>query len=79
MSYPDETNLDHPYQGRLRFAPLDYAALRGRCAEDFGSDDYKLVLTHIDQLHSSERANLYSNGPTHADVVPMARRIGEAA
>lgn len=65
MSYPDDTNVEHPYQGRLRFAPLDIASLRNRCASDFGSAGYKLVLTHMDQLPLAERADLYSYGPTH--------------
>jgi adenylosuccinate synthase len=68
MSFYDDTNMDHPYQGKLRFAPLDPVALRQRCAKDYGSDDYKLVLTHMDQLPLAERADLYSYGPTHDDL-----------
>jgi hypothetical protein len=68
MSFNDDTNLDHPYQGKLRFAPLDPVALRERCAKDYGSDSYKLVLTHMDQLPLAERADMYSYGPTHNDI-----------
>jgi adenylosuccinate synthase len=32
----DRTNVDHRFQGRLRYALVDVAALRRRIAEDFG-------------------------------------------
>ena len=67
MTYPDDTNLEHPYQGKLRFAPLD-DGLRGRCAKDFGSDRYRLVLTHMDQVPARMKADLYSYGPTYQAV-----------
>jgi adenylosuccinate synthase len=67
LRYYDDTNLDHPFQGRLRFAPLD-DGLRARCAADWGGDDYKLVLTHCDQLEPTIKADLYSYGPTRANV-----------
>lgn len=63
MRFQDDTNLDHPYQGRLRFAPLDYAALRERCAADAGGR-YKLVMTHCDQLDPGYDADLSFFGPT---------------
>ncbi len=62
MSFADDTNLDHAYQGRLRFAPLD-KGLFDRCRRDFGGDGYKLVLTHCDQLKAPNRADLYGHGP----------------
>jgi adenylosuccinate synthase len=68
MNFADETNLDHPYQGRLRFAPLDSDALRTRCMVDYGGDGYKLVLTHCDQLDAPCEANFYTHGPTRNDV-----------
>lgn len=67
MSYEDNTNLIHPWQGRLRFAPLD-SGLRKRCSDDFGGGDYKLVLTHCDQRAPDQLADLYSYGPTRANV-----------
>lgn len=79
MAFEDDTNLDHPYQGRLRFAPLDVAGLRERCSKDFGSDAYRLVLTHMDQLPLVERADLYSYGPTHDDVQLTPSKVKSAA
>ena len=37
LYYPDNTNKDHPYQGGLRFAPLDSDALVKRCLADAGN------------------------------------------
>lgn len=68
LTFADDTNLAHAYQGQLRFAPIDYAALRQRCADDFGSSGYKLVLTHQDQFPSKEACELRTYGPTRADV-----------
>ena len=65
-SYQDDTNLFHQFQGHLRFAPLD-DGLRARCAADAGGD-YRLVLTHCDQLDPLELADLYSYGPTRDNV-----------
>lgn len=68
MSFADDTNMPHNYQGQLRFAPLDSSALRARCAEDFGGDGYRLVLTHCDQLAPAIGADLYSFGARRIDV-----------
>lgn len=68
MSFPDDTNQPHPYQGELRFAPLDPEALYRRCAEDFGGHGFNLVLTHCDQLEPPVRVKLYSYGPTRSHV-----------
>jgi adenylosuccinate synthase len=68
LSYPDATNVEHPYQGGLRFAPLDAGALLKRCADDFGSADFNLVLTHCDQRPAPVDSALRSYGPTRADV-----------
>lgn len=67
LSYADDTNMPHKFQGTLRFAPLD-AGLRARCTLDFGTPDYKLVMTHCDQFDAPITADLYSYGPTRADV-----------
>ena len=69
LSFHDDTNTPHDFQGRLRFAPLDYAALRARCRKDFGSDDYNLVLTHMDQMESKDDADVYGWGPTCESIV----------
>lgn len=66
IAYADDTNIDHPFQGRIRFAKLD-DKLRERCAED-AKCEYKLVLTHCDQEEPRELADLYSYGPTRANV-----------
>jgi adenylosuccinate synthase len=68
LRYEDTTNLPHPWQGTLRFAPLDYSQLMGRCMVDAGGKDYKTVLTHCDQLMPSSTADLYVYGPTRANV-----------
>ena len=66
LSYHDDTNIAHPFQGSIRFAPLD-GGLRDRCAVDAGGE-YKLVLTHCDQFEPNQLADLYSYGPTRANV-----------
>lgn len=68
LSYTDDTNLDHPYQGRLRFAPLDENALVKRINSDCGNETLRLVVTHCDQAPAPCHANLYSHGPTRDDV-----------
>jgi len=67
LHYDDDTNTENRWQGAPRFAPLDADALRERIAKDAGSDPYKLLLTHCDQLPSG-RADFYSSGPTRSDV-----------
>jgi len=79
MSFPDDTNVEHPYQGRLRFAPLDTDELTKRCRDDCGDNDFSLVLTHCDQLAAPCHADLYAYGPTRDHVkvstaaAPVAR------
>lgn len=68
IQHADDTNLPHAYQGQLRFARLDQAALRKRCTDDFGSSDFKLVMTHFDQQPTSMSSEFRSYGPTRADV-----------
>lgn len=65
MVFEDNTNTPHPFQGVLRFAPLD--DVRTRCADDAGMP-FKLVVTHCDQLPSPIKADLYAHGPTRSDV-----------
>lgn len=64
MSFEDETNQPNQFQGKLRFAPLDFGALRSRIKADAGSNEHKLVLTHCDQLEPVGESDLYSDGPT---------------
>lgn len=72
MSFADQTNNENPWQGKLRFAPLDAKALVNRIYKDFGSADCKIALTHCDQLPApmEMRADLYSYGPTRLHVSP---------
>jgi adenylosuccinate synthase len=64
MKFFDDTNLPHPYQGSLRFAPLGTGKLMSRCKEDAKISSFKLVLTHCDQLPPPCAATLYAYGPT---------------
>lgn len=76
MAFDDDTNVEHAYQGKLRFAPLD-TGLSARCAAD-AAGPFNLVLTHCDQLPASGRADCYFEGPTRDDSFvpkPTARRI----
>lgn len=72
LRYEDDTNVPHPWQGLLRFAPLDYVALYERCAADFGAQP-KIVFTHCDQLAPSLAATLHSFGP-HRDAFERVRK-----
>jgi adenylosuccinate synthase len=74
LSYVDDTNIDGPWQGRLRFAPLD-DALKLRIAADAAGVPHELVLTHCDQLTPPTIADLYSSGSTHLDVSQAAETI----
>lgn len=67
LRFDDSTNLEHPWQGTLRFASLDDGLLM-RCKADYGSDKFNLVLTHCDQVTPSLHADIYSFGPTHNDI-----------
>ena len=67
LSYFDDTNIDHPYQGEIRFAPLEPLALEARCSTD-SAGKYNLVVTHCDQELSPIAADFYSHGPTRDDI-----------
>jgi len=75
MSFKDETNVLHKYQGALRFAPL-VAGWQNRCMEDSKGavDGGYLVLTHCDQLEPVDQVDLYVNGPTREHVSTDYRR-----
>jgi adenylosuccinate synthase len=77
LRYEDDTNVDHPYQGGLRFAPLDHDALMARCQKDFGGSNVKLVLTHADQCDTyAHIGDLTSFGPARQDMVPVSKKDG---
>ena len=68
LMYYDNTNAEHRFQGRIRFAPLDYSVLRARIEADFGGRSYKLIMTHMDQLISANPAYAYVWGPMSEDL-----------
>lgn len=68
MSFEDNTNHTTTFQGKLRFAPLNTDQLYARCKQDAGTNPFKLVLTHCDQLQPSCKADFYSYGPKRTDV-----------
>jgi adenylosuccinate synthase len=68
LRYEDNTNVDHEFQGKLRFAPMSAAKLYDRCEIDFGSPDFKVALTHCDQFQGECSASLYSYGPTRNNL-----------
>lgn len=72
LSYEDYTNLDHPFQGKLRFAPLD-SGLVQRCVEDAGANKWSLFFTHCDQrsvpdIGDGVAFSGFAHGPTRNDV-----------
>lgn len=73
--FDDDTNLVNPWQGELRFAPLDPKALMKRILKDAQGTRARLVFTHCDQWKPGEDpvADLYSYGPTRADISERAR------
>lgn len=69
LRFHDSTNVYHLFQENLRFAPLDYAAMRGRVESDGRrAARTSLVLTHCDQLGVVYDADLYFYGETRKDV-----------
>lgn len=69
MLFEDKTNVEHAFQGVMRFAPLD-TGLDRRVEADAGPDFKQLILTHCDQLKPAQKANLYSYGPSHHEIRP---------
>lgn len=73
MTFVDETNVPHPFQGTMRFGPLDDGVFE-RCVMDYGSDKINLVATHVDQLQRPVKGMTHiSVGPTAADVMAEKR------
>lgn len=76
LSYYDDTNTTHTYQGDIRFAPLDTERYIERVMDDIykAGSDFKysidLVLTHCDQLPAPCTAVYYASGPTRNYVEP---------
>ncbi|HXC04403.1 MAG TPA: adenylosuccinate synthetase [Bacteroidia bacterium] len=78
LSYPDNTNLKHQFQGTLRFAPLDYPALLERIKKDNTWGTSKLVLTHMDQLPPEVPADLYAWGPNWKWITKPGKALNRA-
>lgn len=69
LFYEDYTNADGPYQGKLRFAPLEPKELIGRIYLDADKATVHTVATHRDQLELADfKTDLSSYGPTRNDV-----------
>lgn len=67
MSFEDDTNHTNPWQGSLRFAPVNITSLKERINAD-ANGPHKLVLTHCDQFSAPCKADLYCDGPTRNSV-----------
>lgn len=82
MAFTDVTNVDHPYQGKLRFAPITDAFKRGlmdRILVDAGGRVPRIVLTCCDQHPSPEgleKVVLLSHGPDRGDVSEVRQMWG---
>lgn len=69
----DVTNLPHHFQGTLRYAPLDEAALCGRVIRDAGLcgnlvRSTSIAVTCLDQMQSDIRRRYEARGPRASDV-----------
>lgn len=68
----DATNIDHEFQGALRYAPLDAESLEARIRAD-ADISFDVAVTCLDQHYSRPRFNApiaYTSwGPTRNDVV----------
>ncbi len=79
LKYFDNTNDEHPYQGKLRFAPLDVKSLLDRIQKDAGKLPYKLVLTHCDQQPAPCGADLYAYGAMRTRITTERNHVEELA
>jgi adenylosuccinate synthase len=77
MNFEDNTNVSHPYQGKLRFAPLDVKSLKRRIKDDAGDANTKIVLTHCDQFRPPLELNaeLYAYGPMRTRFTAEKARV----
>jgi adenylosuccinate synthase len=78
----DDTNTDHPYQGKLRFGRLDVAEMRERIAHDLSfwpSARESVALTHIDQISAEQAAEMKSRmgGVRFISTGPQRNHVGE--
>lgn len=76
--FADSTNQSNPWQGKLRFGPMDWEALMRRIHAD--SDKPKLVVTHCDQEDSPAGVgDFQSYGPTRDDMMVMKKTLPKRA
>lgn len=75
MHFHDDTNVDHPFQGKLRFGRLDVGDVYKRCRRDKQDRSFKLVLTHHDQLPAPCDADLVFEGPTREHLATEKRKV----
>ena len=81
ISFKDETNRTHPYQGVLRFGVLDTQEMIDRCLADFNKfaePDWKIsfMLTHTNEIKAQEKLflghRLYlSDNPTRNSILTI--------
>lgn len=81
----DGTNTEHPYQGKLRFAHLNFAELHERIDQDLRlapDPEWSIGLTCLDHVGESQLSELsskllalkfYSQGPRRDHVVEIIR------
>lgn len=74
LSYEDNTNVDHDYQGALRFAPLNIPELAHRVRRDCPDMPFTMVVTHRDQCDAFATELCFA-GPTREDVVSQKMAI----
>lgn len=83
IGWPDDTNVENPWQGKLRFAPLDGNLVESAIAKDVASAVALgveiapvLAVTHVDQYAYEGQIRLVrrqfeASGPTHEDVMEV--------
>jgi adenylosuccinate synthase len=90
MSFEDETNVKHDYQGTLRFAPLDVEDTVMRCMQDsYDHQEYldtinfmgHFAVSHVDQLSNPEMqvyGSFVSDGPSRDCVEEKDQEMVDA-
>jgi adenylosuccinate synthase len=85
LSYPDDTNVENEWQGKLRFAPMQPELISNAVFADYSVARYAadinvtplMAQTHCDQWtpqHTGNMPHFVSHGPTHRDVYDLRKR-----
>ena len=82
----DKTNVWNPFQGGLRYAPLDVDALRKRIETDFGSDWMQkkgqytptIALTHCNEVELPVFGETYRSYKPHEAFKPATGGLIES-